>query len=91
MSIPSIPSIPSISYVGPVDRVSANTPQPTSAPGGSSPTAATDAAPSQTGDAPVPLRFPWLSRLSQQLESAGGQRAAFSSAPVLGDHVDRSA
>ena len=40
---------------------------------------------------PVPLRYPWLSRLSQQLESATGQRPAFEPAPVLGDHVDRSA
>ncbi len=90
-SIPSIPSVPSISYAGPVDRVSANTPPPVSAAGGSVSASATDAVPSQTGDVPAPLRFPWLSRLSQQLESAGGQRAAFNSAPVLGDHVDRSA
>lgn len=39
---------------------------------------------------PVPLRFPWLSRLSHQLESATGQRPAFEPAPVLGDHLDRS-
>ena len=40
---------------------------------------------------PVPLRFPWLSRLLQQLEAAAHQRPAFASAPVLGDRVDRSA
>lgn len=40
---------------------------------------------------PVPPRFPWLSRLSQQLESASGQRFPFDPAPVLGDHVDRAA
>jgi hypothetical protein len=39
----------------------------------------------------VPSRFPWLSRLSQQLESASQQRAAFPPAPSLGDHVDHSA
>lgn len=39
---------------------------------------------------PVPLRFPWLSRLSQQLETASGQRPPFDPAPVLGDHVDRA-
>ena len=37
---------------------------------------------------PVPPRFPWLSRLSHQLESASGQRPAFTPAPMLGDHVD---
>jgi len=40
---------------------------------------------------PLPPRFPWLSRLSQQLEAAAHQRAAFPSAPVLGDHLDQSA
>jgi len=40
---------------------------------------------------PVAPRFPWLSRLSQQLETASGKRASFPAAPVLGDHVDRSA
>ncbi len=83
-------SIPSIPNAGPVERVSANTPQPAAAAGGRTPTSAADAAPGQTGDPPVPPRFPWLSRLSQQLERAGGQRAAFNSAPVLGDNVDRS-
>jgi hypothetical protein len=40
---------------------------------------------------PLPPRFPWLSRLSQQLEAAARQRPAFPAAPVLGDHLDRSA
>ncbi len=39
---------------------------------------------------PLPPRFPWLSRLSQQLEAAARQRPAFPPAPVLGDHIDRS-
>lgn len=39
---------------------------------------------------PKPLRFPWLSRLSAQLEAAANQRAAFAAAPVLGDNVDKS-
>ena len=39
---------------------------------------------------PVPPRFPWLSRLSQQLEHAAPQKPAFAPAPVLGDHIDRS-
>lgn len=40
---------------------------------------------------PLPPRFPWLSRLSQQLESASRRTPAFGPAPVLGDHVDKSA
>lgn len=40
---------------------------------------------------PLPPRFPWLSRLSQQLERAARQKPAFAPAPVLGDHIDRSA
>jgi hypothetical protein len=39
---------------------------------------------------PLPPRFPWLSRLSHQLEAAARQRPAFPPAPVLGDHLDRS-
>ena len=45
----------------------------------------------QVTQQPLPPRFPWLSRLSQQLEQASGQKPAFAPAPVLGDHVDRSA
>jgi hypothetical protein len=40
---------------------------------------------------PTPPRFPWLSRLALQLESAARQKAPFAPAPVLGDHVDKSA
>lgn len=40
---------------------------------------------------PRPVRFPWLARLSMQLEAAANQRAAFAAAPVLGDNVDKSA
>ena len=39
---------------------------------------------------PVPPRFPWLSRLSLQLEQAARQKPAFAPAPILGDHLDRS-
>ena len=39
----------------------------------------------------APARFPWLSRLSRELESAAQQPAAFAAAPELGDHLDRSA
>ncbi len=40
---------------------------------------------------PLPPRFPWLSRLAAQLESAAKQKPAFPPAPVLGDHLDKSA
>ena len=40
---------------------------------------------------PLPARFPWLSRLSHELEAASKQRAQFANAPVLGDHLDKSA
>lgn len=42
-------------------------------------------------DPPAPPRFPWLSRLALQLESAARQKASFAQAPVLGDHIDKSA
>lgn len=45
----------------------------------------------QATQQPLPPRFPWLSRLSQQLESAARRTPAFAPAPVLGDHVDKSA
>lgn len=41
--------------------------------------------------APSPPRFPWLSRLTLQLESASKQKPPFEPAPLLGDHVDKSA
>ena len=40
---------------------------------------------------PKPLRFPWLSRVSRELEAAARQRPAFPAAPVLGDRLDQSA
>jgi len=40
---------------------------------------------------PLPPRFPWLSRLALQLEAASRQRAAFQSAPVIGDNLDKIA
>ena len=39
----------------------------------------------------APPRFPWLSRLSLQLEQASRQKPAFAPAPILGDNVNRSA
>ena len=39
---------------------------------------------------PLPPRFPWLSRLSQQLEAASNKRQTFS-VPILGDNLDKKA
>ena len=82
-------SIPSINEAGRVpSSTSGRTPGRS---GGTSQTASPatgdEAAPAQ----PTPPRFPWLSRLSQQLESVAKQKPTFPSAPMLGDHVDRSA
>ena len=38
----------------------------------------------------APARFPWLSRLSLELESAARQTARFAAAPELGDHLNQS-
>jgi hypothetical protein len=82
-------SIPSISGVSRV-AAHADTPAPTTQPARQE-AVVSAAAVDETTQQPVPLRFPWLSRLSQQLESAAKQRPAFAPAPVLGDHVDKSA
>ena len=81
--------IPSISGVGRVSTSTADTPAPTTTlrPTTAAPAVEIDAATQQ----PVPPRFPWLSRLSQQLESAAQRKPTFAPAPVLGDHVDKSA
>lgn len=86
--------IPSISGVSRVASTIADTPAPAAA--NPAATVRADAALSSVAiDAltqqPVPPRFPWLSRLSQQLESASQRRPAFAPAPALGDHVDKSA
>ena len=54
------------------------------------PSAATAAPDTTATGEPPPLRFPWLSRLSQQLEAAARQKPAFPSAPVLGDNIDKA-
>ena len=40
---------------------------------------------------PVPLRFPWLSRLSRELGEASGTPAPFSPTPEIGDTLDTKA
>ena len=82
-------SIRSINGVGRVSSINADTPAP------ATPARQSAATPSpeldQLTQAPVPPRFPWLSRLSQQLEAAAKQRSTFRCAPVIGDHIDKSA
>ena len=38
-----------------------------------------------------PARFPWLNRLSHELEAAARQSAVFPAAPMIGDSLDQSA
>ncbi|KQW40425.1 hypothetical protein [Rhizobacter sp. Root404] len=80
-------AIPSITGVGRVSVTSADTPSTTSA--AARPPQALPVEIDEITQQPLPPRFPWLSRLSHQLESASGQRPAFSPAPLLGDHVDQ--
>lgn len=39
---------------------------------------------------PVPLRFPWLSRLASELEPVAKQKPPFPSLPVTGDNLDQA-
>ena len=81
MNINGVTGISGIIATGPGDRA---------APPGTSPAAAQPALDEGTQRSAV-TRFPWLSRLSRQLESAANQPAAFPAAPALGDHLDQSA
>lgn len=44
----------------------------------------------QSTHQPLPPRFPWLSRLSAELEPVARQKSPFTAAPMLGDHVDQA-
>ena len=85
----------SVSGVSPSGRVSALTAD-TPTPANFTRTAVSasihgkSADPESLQETPRPVRFPWLARLSTQLEAAANQRAAFAAAPVLGDIVDKS-
>ena len=86
-------SIPAISNVGATGRITASPSSPT-VPSLTAVAAAAVTATQTVADPTVPAvptRFPWLSRLTQQLESASQKRSAFAPAPSLGDHLDRSA
>jgi hypothetical protein len=84
-------SIPSISVAARASSSTADTPAPaiTAASRQSGTVAGTEI--DQLTQQPKPLRFPWLSGLSQQLEHAAQQQPSFPAAPVLGDHLDKSA
>jgi hypothetical protein len=82
-------SIPSIAGPSRVPAVTADAPEPNPPvrQNGAPPEVEIDPVTQQ----PMPPRFPWLSRLSQQLEEAARQKPAFQPAPMLGDNLDRSA
>ncbi len=40
---------------------------------------------------PIPPRFPWLSRLSRELEPASKQPSPYGSLPILGEKLDKQA
>jgi hypothetical protein len=85
-------SIPSINGASRVSTSMADTPAPTVIAANRQSNASANVVEiDEATQQPKPPRFPWLSRLSQQLESAAQQRPAFPAAPVLGDHIDKSA
>ena len=88
MSINGISGITGFGALGPADH--------SAAPGAGISLTAVAAAAAQPNSGDIaqqaaPARFPWLSRLSRELESAAQQPATFSAAPALGDYLDRSA
>ena len=78
--VTGISGITGFDALGPADRAAS--------PGAVA--AAVQAASGDTAQQAAPARFPWLSRLSRELESAAQQPAAFAAAPALGDHLDQS-
>lgn len=40
---------------------------------------------------PKPPRFPWLSRLSRELEAASGKQPPYGSVPITGENLDQKA
>ena len=81
----------SIPGVTPITRIAPTIADPpTAAPAVRPITVATAVEIDRITQLPIALRFPWLSRLSQQLEPVAKQKPAFPSAPILGDNVDRS-
>ena len=92
-------SIGNVNGVGPVASLQQNDPRTsagagTPAPRKDAPRTSSSGSSPQIDEVtmqPKPPRFPWLSRLSQQLESAAQQRPSFPEAPALGDNLDQTA
>ena len=40
---------------------------------------------------PLPPRFPWLSRITRELERASNQPPTYQPAPLIGENLDKSA
>ena len=40
---------------------------------------------------PIPLRYPWLSRLTRELEPASKQPSPYGTVPILGEKLDKQA
>ncbi len=40
---------------------------------------------------PLPPRFPWLSRITRELERASNQAPTYQPAPLIGENLDKSA
>ena len=91
MSISSISSVNSISGTSSVTAVSAvAVAGRPAAPGSDSSATAAPQGVDASAQPLAPARFPWLSRLSLELESAAHQTARFAAAPELGDHLNQS-
>ena len=84
-------SMSSINVAARVSTLAADAPAPPAAYGSRQSGTVADAEIDQFTQQPKPLRFPWLNRLSAQLESAARQKPAFASAPQLGDNLDQAA
>ncbi len=93
MSINSVPGTGRVALQN-ADPPVANAPIATAtatAPPATPSRGAPEAAASDSVNKPPPLRFPWLSRLSAQLEPVARQKSPFTAAPMLGDNLDRAA
>ena len=89
MSIKPIPNIPGLAATTSTERL----PNPSATPTPMQPSlAVSQSAPVDAfTQSPLPARFPWMNRLSRQLEPNATQRAAFPAAPAIGDILDQSA
>jgi hypothetical protein len=86
-------SVNGVSRTSPIENINVNTNAKTAT---TSTTAAVSAA-AKTSEADskaaaaAPIHFPWLSRLTAELEPVAKQKPAFPSTPALGDNLDQAA